>query len=174
MKMILKQCWACRSSSKLKPAVFQYHSVPYSSHTRETKCQSFVQFHPPSKCCCHLRTFVLYQLSGDLTRRYAACVHDVHLHNTGKTNVECHTILVWRGRIWIGHYYLASWKLPFNWYVACEMRPNSMMSGVGIVGVQLEPLLLYFRKYLETVSTPSFAITLPFQPPLGVLSYDAV
>jgi hypothetical protein len=49
-----------------------------------------------------------------------------------------------------------------------------MMSGVGIVGVQLEPLLLYFRKYLETVSTPSFAITLPFQPPLGVLSYDAV
>jgi hypothetical protein len=49
-----------------------------------------------------------------------------------------------------------------------------MMSGVGIVGVLLEPLLLYFRKYLETVSILSFADTLPFRPPVGLLSYDAV
>jgi len=48
-----------------------------------------------------------------------------------------------------------------------------MMSGVGIVGVQLEPLILYFRKCLETVSTPSFADTLPFRTPLGLL-YDAL
>jgi len=49
-----------------------------------------------------------------------------------------------------------------------------MMSGVGFIGLQLEPLLLYFMKYLETVSTLSFADAVPFRPPLDLLYYDAV
>lgn len=138
MNVILKQCWGCRSSIKLKSAVFQYHSVAHGSHTRgKQSANHFVQFRWPSKCCCPLRAFVICHLSGDLTRRCSTCVHDMHLHNTGNMNLECDTLVVWRGRIWFGHYYLTFWKLPFHWYLACEMRPNSMMSGVGFVGVQL-------------------------------------